>query len=308
MYDLYSLSQILKTHRLYGTYKPLILKIYKFLSYQKKLDVENLLLTLKDVNAELFLAIQQNHNLLQKQSNETLKLKLQGVHFVCYGEELYPSQCYLMTDPPLVFSYVGCPAWLSEKTISVVGSREPAAESIQWMEKEFVSFCEKENPCVVSGGARGIDQKSHAVALRTNTPTIVVLPAGLGNVYPETLVEWMPAVLAGSGCFISEYAHSQRMHKNLFHHRNRLIAALGRATLLIEAKRRSGTLITAQQALQIGRPVLVVPGHPQDPHFSGSLDLLTEGATLIRDAEDLFMNFSAETMSNNFRSIPLALS
>jgi len=104
----------------------------------------------------------------------------------------------------------------------------------------------------------------------------------------------MNAVIEGGGCFVSEYDFSQAMHKYLFHHRNRLIAALGAATLLVEARRKSGTLITAQQAAQLGRSVWVVPGHPQDPHFAGCLDLLSEGALMIRDAQDLSMYFSSE--------------
>ena len=162
------------------------------------------------------------------------------------------------------------------------------------MEKEFSEFCEKQKPCVVSGGARGIDQKSHAMALRKSLPTIIVLPSGLGKLYPDSLKQWIGPVLDGGGCFISEYNFDQAMHKHLFHHRNRLIAALGKATLLVEARRRSGTLITAQQAIQLGRPVWVVPGHPHDPHFLGSLDLLAEGAVLIRDAQDLSIYFESE--------------
>ncbi|MEN0058951.1 MAG: DNA-processing protein DprA, partial [Bdellovibrio sp.] len=185
------------------------------------------------------------------------------------------------------------------RALSVVGSREPCYDSLQWMEKELSAFCEEKKPLIVSGGARGVDQKSHGVALRKKHPTVVVLPSGLENMYPGTLLEWVKPVLDSGGCFLSEYAFTQRMHKYLFHHRNRLIAALGEATLLVEARRRSGTLMTANQAVQMGRPVWVVPGHPHDVHFSGSLDLLSEGALMVRDAQDLSMYFGVENILKN---------
>lgn len=306
MNDLYSISQLIKVHPLYTIQRDRIHQLYRRLGIQKKLDAARLLLDLKQHFPDLYLAIQKNHELFNKHCQDSLKLKLQGIQFVCYGESLFPSSCYMMAEPPLTLSFMGSPAWLTERTLSVVGSREPTFESIQWMEKEFAPFCENEKPCVISGGARGIDQKSHAIALRKDTTTVVVLPSGLGCVYPGSLQEWIPAILDSGGCILSEYAHEQMMHKHLFHHRNRLIAALGRATLLVEARRRSGTLITAHQAVQLGRPVWVVPGHPQDPHFTGSLELLAEGALLIRDAHDLAMNFASEMVSKNLFAAEVA--
>lgn len=306
MNDLFSLSQLIKAHPLYSVQRDRIHQLYWKLGRQNSLVPENLLQELKLYLPDLYMAIQKNHELFKKHCQNSLKIKMQGVQLVCYGEPLFPSQCYLMAEPPLTLSFIGSPAWLSERTLSVVGSREPTFDSIQWMEKEFAPFCENEKPCIVSGGARGVDQKSHSVALRKNTTTVAVLPSGLGRVYPDSLQEWIPAILDSGGCVISEYAHEQIMHKHLFHHRNRLIAALGRATLLVEARKRSGTLITAHQALQLGRPVWVVPGHPQDPHFAGSLELLIEGALLIRDAQDLSMNFASEVMSKNLFSREVA--
>ena len=97
------------------------------------------------------------------------------------------------------------------------------------------------------------------------------------------------------------------MHKHLFHHRNRLIAALGRASLIVEARKRSGTLITAQQAAQLGRPVWGVPWHPRDPNFQGSLDLLSEWAQLVRDAQDLSMFFHSELESEKLSPVQIGV-
>ncbi|XGC79694.1 DNA-processing protein DprA [Bdellovibrio bacteriovorus] len=305
MNDLYSLCQLIKSHPLFNLQRDAILGLFYSLKIKAQLDPEGLLQALKFHQPDLYEAIQKNHALFKKHCEDSLKLKLSGVHLVCYGEELYPPSCYLMSDPPLTLSYRGSPAWFSEKALAVVGSREPCFESIQWMEKEFAPFCEKERPCVVSGGARGIDQKSHSVALRKSLPTIVVLPSGLENIYPESLKEWFHPILENGGCVLSEYAYEQKMHKHLFHHRNRLIAALGKATLLVEARKRSGTLITAHQSLNLGRPVWIVPGHPSDPHFSGSLELLMEGAQIVRDAQDLSMLITAEM--NDVKMSPVGI-
>lgn len=294
MNDLYALSQVIKRHPHFRVWRDEILKVYLDLAAARSLGAASLLVRLKEFHPELHSDIQASAALFRTHCEESALLMKKGIQLVCYGEDLYPSSCYRMEEPPLTLSYQGAPAWQGSEALSVVGSREPAFESLQWMEKEFSAFCLKARPCVVSGGARGIDQKAHAIAVRSGLKTVVVLPSGLGALYPESLREWMEPVLAQGGCFLSEYAFEQRMHKHLFHHRNRLIAALGKATLLVEARRRSGTLITAQQALHLGRPVWVIPGHPLDGHFGGSLDLLTEGACLIRDAEDLFMSFDVE--------------
>jgi DNA processing protein len=298
MADLYSLSQVIKNHPIYRFKQFEIHELYKKLGKKNLLSPSSVLAEVQQKFPEMFFDLQKSFKLYLSLREENIKLKLKGYSLVCLGEELYPPTLYLMEDPPLTLTYLGSPSWLSGQTISVVGSREPQSESLLWMEKEFAPFCESTRVCVVSGGARGIDQKSHSIALRKQTPTVVVLPSGLGQIYPSSLVSWEQSILDAGGCLLSEYPFDQKMHKHLFHHRNRLIAALGMSTLLVEAKRRSGTLITAKKSIEMGRSVWVVPGHPLDPHFGGSLDLLFDGAQLIRDAQDLTMLFCSEIQSS----------
>jgi DNA processing protein len=293
MTKLYTISQIIKAHPLYSVQRDLIQQIYLKAACNSDVILSELQKHLPDL-AE---AIRKNAELIKKLEEENLELQMRGLQFVCYGDPLFPHSCYLMDDPPLTLSYFGSPAWMGQRTVSIVGSREPSSESLRWMEQELALFAESMSPCFVSGGARGIDQRAHALAIRKNNPTVVVVPSGLGQLYPSSLTEWIQPVLDKGGCFLSEYSHQQKMHKHLFHHRNRLIAALGLSTLIVEAKKRSGTMITAHQAAQLGRPVWVVPGHPQDPHFGGSLDLLMEGAQGVRDSQDLIMFFQAELLT-----------
>lgn len=311
MNELYAISQIIKSHPRFTLDAFRWQQLYLKLAHEKNLTVEGILADTRSAWPDMFAYLDKNHALFKDLRESLRPLELLGIQLLCYGSEDYPTDCYRMDDPPFTLSYWGSPAWKTQRsslaTLSVVGSREPQRESLEWLEQDFAPFVEKERVCIVSGGARGVDQKSHSVALRKKVSTVVVLPSGLGEFYPATLKEWITPVLSGGGAFVSEYDFQQRMHKHLFHHRNRLIAALGRATLIVEARRRSGTLITAQQAAQLGRAVWVVPGHPRDPHFQGSLDLLSEGAQVIRDAQDLTMFFHSELCQEKFPKAQLGV-
>ncbi|WP_413557610.1 DNA-processing protein DprA [Bdellovibrio sp. HCB209] len=301
MTEIFVLSQLIKTHPLYTVHRDEIHQTYLRLARLNCLTEFYLRQAMHEYLPLLGEALEKNAGLFKELCADVLQLQMQGVHFVSYGEPLFPPQCYLMAEPPLTLSYRGSPCWMIERSIAVVGSREPSAESLRWMEQELAAFFETQMPLVISGGARGVDQKAHSLALRKNCQTVVVLPSGLGEIYPASLQDWIMPIIEGGGCLLSEYDYRQTMHKRLFHHRNRLIAALGATTLLVEARRRSGTLITANQAAELSRPVWVVPGHPLDPHFLGGLDLLLDGAQMVRDAQDLSTLFHSELMTEKFK-------
>lgn len=230
---------------------------------------------------------------------------LKGRSFLTPADPLYPPSLLEAMDSPLSLTVQGRPEVLHEPALAVVGSREPSRDTLFWMESELGTFCREQRVVIVSGGARGVDQKAHSLALRNRTPTVVFLPSGLDNLYPQDLSEWTEAILEGGGALVSEYPASLRMAKQNFHQRNRLIAGLSKATLIVEAKRRSGTVITAMRAAEIGRPLWVVPGHPQSPHFGGSLDLLAEGGSLIRQHEDLTLFWQAENFCSRGAQLSL---
>lgn len=219
----------------------------------------------------------------------------QGIRWVALGDPDYPSQLLECIDPPLLLSVLGAPEALWERGLSVVGSREPGRESLQWMEMELSRFLKRHQPTVISGGARGVDQKAHSVALRARCPTIAFLPSGLLAPYPADLSRWFGEIVEGGGAVVSEYPLYMPMRKAHFHHRNRLIAALGKAVLVVEAKTFSGSLITATRAAEIGRPIFALPGAPWDPRFSGNLQLVMEGANWVMGAEDLSLFWQAES-------------
>ena len=225
---------------------------------------------------------------------------LQGIRFIYPGHDLYPASLHRMYDPPLLLSYMGSPIWMSQHGLSVVGSRNPKIESLNWLEQSLPPLLLDNNIYVVSGGARGIDQMAHGLCLRYKTPTIVMVPSGLGELYPGELSKWATDIVRFGGALVSEYPYRQTIRKNHFQARNRLIAGFSLATLIVEAGTRSGTLITARQCTDQGRPLLVVPSHPLETNSRGGLDLLCEGATPVRDAEDLRMFYHSEIQSLSF--------
>lgn len=234
--------------------------------------------------------------------NEALRLRRNGIHLLTPMSPDYPSRWLACIDPPLTLSVKGSLASLGAPALSVVGSREPGPESLRWMETELAEFCRSTRAVIVSGGARGIDQKAHAVAIRSGSPTIAFLPSGIESPYPADFQRWFPAIVDGGGAIVSEYPAASPMWKAHFHHRNRLIAAAGRLVLVVEARGKSGTLITATRAAEIGRPLLVIPAHPSDVRFAGNLQLLSEGATLVRQNEDLTLFWQTEQGAENEES------
>lgn len=217
-----------------------------------------------------------------------------GFDFLLPTDTDYPLEFFYMEDPPTLLYYWGSRSCLRIPKLAVVGSREPSAVSISWVEHEVGLFVEKQPTCLVSGGARGIDQAAHRTAIRKKVPTLVFLPSGFARLYPGNLSQWQKPIWENGGAFVSEYppdVHIQRAH---FIERNRLIAGISIATLLVEARTKSGTLLTARSAIEQGRPVFVMPTHPYDTNGRGGLDLIADGAVLVRDAQELSDFFCAE--------------
>ncbi len=216
---------------------------------------------------------------------------------------LYPGHCFFPKDYltlyeiPFLIRMLGSPVWLTQKGLSIVGGREPGQATLDWMNLHLTTFFRRQNGFTISGGARGVDQKTHSISLRTQTPTVAILPSGLSQIYPSSFQDLIPDILQSGGAILSEYEDSQKMQKYLFAQRNRLIAGLGRATLILEAGRRSGTMLTAREAIEQSKPLWILPGHPMEWKFQGSLDLLIEGGTPVRDADDLTLLFESETQT-----------
>jgi DNA protecting protein DprA len=203
------------------------------------------------------------------------------------GHEDYPKCFYELSSPPLFLMLRGKIETLQSPCLSVVGSRKFSVDAASWMRSELKAFLQKSGVVVVSGGAYGVDQEAHKLALYHGGGTLVVLPSGLDEIYPPQLRQWQGEFLELGALFLSEWLPWEKVRPYHFQHRNRLIASLSPGTLVVEAGEKSGTMITANWAAELGREVGVIPGSPLDPSYRGSLKLLQAGADLIADRSDL---------------------
>ncbi len=234
-----------------------------------------------------------------KQAEKEIKdLDIQKVKYTYPTDINYPDQFRQMLEPPLFLEYLGEPVWNNFELISVVGSRRIHPFTQDWLKTEFQNFlAHKDQIAVVSGGAEGVDQWAHWVSLSLSRPTIVVLPTGLGKIYPRSLESMKETVLKNKGCFLSEFPFSWSVKKSHFYFRNRIIAALGEMCLVAQAQIKSGTFLTVHHALQNGRPILTIPAHPLMTDFSGNLNLISEGALSVQNYNDMLNLWDAEFWS-----------
>ena len=206
-----------------------------------------------------------------------------GVSFVALGEDDYPFRLAMIDDPPPLLAVRGNSAVLARPTVAVVGARNASAAGIKVAERLARELGEA-GLAVVSGLARGIDAAAHRATLATGT--IAVLAGGHDRIYPPEHAELAAAILK-YGAAVSEMPLGYEPRAHDFPRRNRLISGLAAGVVVIEAARRSGSLITTRLALEQGREVFAVPGSPLDARAEGSNGLLKQGATLVTEAEDV---------------------
>ena len=201
-------------------------------------------------------------------------------------DDEYPPLLNEIFDPPWVLFYKGDLSLLSnEKTLAVVGTRNPSNHAFPIMKKLLVPLI-RSNWCIVSGLAYGIDAIGHRLALAENGQTIAVLGSGIESIYPPEHKQ-LADEIAVSGLLLSEFLPDQPAQKWQFPVRNRLISGLAKGTLVVEARERSGSLITADQALEQGREVFAVPGSILQPSSAGTNGLIQQGAKLVLSAKDI---------------------
>ncbi|WP_058307827.1 DNA-processing protein DprA [Gracilibacillus massiliensis] len=200
--------------------------------------------------------------------------------------ENYPASLKVIPDPPLVLYLHGNPSLLTNSpNLSVVGTRYPSKYALSIMNQILIPLF-KFNIVITSGMAKGIDGFAHQLALQHNNPTIAVLGGGFQHIYPKENLSLFNQ-LAKENLIISEYPPDQPPKKYHFPERNRIISGLSFGTLVIEAKKKSGTLITVDQALEQGKEVFAIPGSILAETSSGCNQLIQDGAKLIQSSNDI---------------------
>lgn len=206
-----------------------------------------------------------------------------GARLLASGEEVYPSRLLEIPGPPPILSVLGRAELLEAPSVGLVGARNASASGRK-MAARLAEGLGRAGYAVVSGLARGIDAEAHRASLASGT--IAVLAGGLDKPYPPENRALYDEI-AEKGIAVSEMPFGLSPRGRDFPRRNRLISGLSLGIVVIEAARRSGSLITARLANEQGREVFAVPGSPLDPRCEGSNDLLREGATIVTAAEDI---------------------
>lgn len=206
-----------------------------------------------------------------------------GAELVALGEPAYPRALADIDSPPPLICLRGHAQLLERRAVAIVGARNASAAGLR-MARQLALELGGAGLVIVSGLARGIDTSAHQGAL--DTGTAAVLAGGIDVCYPPENQALYDAV-AARGVLVCEMPPGTAPQARHFPRRNRLISGLAQATLVIEAAERSGSLITAQFALEQGREVMAVPGSPLDPRARGANRLLKDGAVLVQDSRDV---------------------
>lgn len=214
-----------------------------------------------------------------------------GARLLVAGTADYPPALAELPDPPPILWLRGDAGLLRRPAVGVVGGRNASALGLRLAEGLAAELGQAGVP-VVSGLARGVDGAAHSGALPYGTTA--VLAGGVDVVYPPEHAD-LAAKIAETGALLSEAPPGLEPQARHFPRRNRVIAGLSRVVVVIEAALRSGSLITAQCALDQGREVGAAPGSPLDPRSGGGNALIREGAALVRDARDVLELLEAAT-------------
>ncbi|MET0280629.1 MAG: DNA-processing protein DprA [Steroidobacteraceae bacterium] len=209
----------------------------------------------------------------------------------------YPAQLLqaLTTAPPL--HLVGDASLLQRPQVAIVGSRRPTAAG-QRIARDIATQLAAAGFVITSGLAQGIDAAAHEAALAVGGATIAVCGAGLDTCYPAAHRSLFERI-ARRGLLVSEFAPGVPPRAAHFPQRNRIISGLSRGVVVVEAAEGSGSLITAQRALEQGREVFAVPGSPLNPLAAGCLKLIRQGAVLVRGAADILPEIKWEIECNS---------
>jgi DNA processing protein len=214
------------------------------------------------------------------------------------GSPAYPPLLAQIADAPAVLYVRGDPAALAAPQLAMVGSRSPTASGRRTAQA-FAAFLAQAGLTITSGLAVGIDAASHEGALRGGGHTVAVLGSGLMHIYPPEHLA-LAERIGDRGALLSEFPPDTPPLRENFPRRNRLISGLALGTLVVEATRRSGSLITARQAADQGREVFAIPGSIHNPLAAGCHDLIKSGAKLVERGQDVLDEI-------RFQSVPQGL-
>ncbi|WP_411739758.1 DNA-processing protein DprA [Peribacillus sp. S4] len=212
------------------------------------------------------------------------------IHCLTIFDDEYPFLLKQIFDPPWVLYFKGDKKLLTKKnTLGVVGTRKPTSYGLEALKTILLPLVQKKF-VIISGMAAGIDAESHNITLREGGDTIGVLGGGLKQIYPKSNFTLAEEIM-NKGLLISETPPEVKAEPWMFPLRNRIISGLSQGVFVVEAKERSGSLITAQAALEHGREVFALPGNVTSPESLGTNQLIYDGAKLVFSSRQIEEEF-----------------
>ena len=203
------------------------------------------------------------------------------------NSKYYPERLKYIDSPPKQLYCLGNLELLNyDKNIAIIGSRDCSYYG-ERVTKDFSFNLAKEDICIVSGLAKGIDSFAHIGALNAKGKTIAVIGSGLDNIYPKENIKLAQSIVKNSGLIISEYPLGSLPLKQHFPTRNRIISGLSDGVLVTEARKNSGTNITVNFALEQGKDVFVIPGNIYSKTSDGTNFMISEGAIPVTSYKDI---------------------
>jgi DNA processing protein len=235
---------------------------------------------------------------------ELLLSEKTGTTLLCWNDPLFPPMLKEINDPPSFLHVLGSPQLLSAPGIAMVGARAASSYGLQVAER-LAGDLARHDLVITSGFALGIDTAAHRGALAAGGKTIAVMGCGLDIVYPRQNRK-LHEQIATHGAIISETPLGTLPEGFRFPARNRIISGLSLGVVVVEAAHRSGTLITAHQALEQGRDVFAIPGRIDSPKSEGCHRLIQEGAKLVHSVADILEELALAISAPSPKTLPQA--
>lgn len=244
----------------------------------------------------------KDKTVFEKANKELEFIKSNAINVSFFQDESYPDRLKHCIDSPVLIFTSGNINLKNKKLISIVGTRQITSYGMEFC-KKFIEDLTPLDPVIVSGFAYGVDIVAHQLAMDNNLQTIGVLAHGLNQIYPKTHKKYI-ARMEENGGFITEFWSSSNPDKEKFVRRNRIVAGMTEATIVIESADKGGSLITANLANDYNRDVFAVPGRVTDKYSQGCNDLIrTQKANVLTSAADLVyvLNWDVEMKAKSIQ-------
>lgn len=228
----------------------------------------------------------QKTEIIEQAEHEMNYIQKGAIKYTYFLDENYPRRLKHCVDGPLLLFYDGNVNWNQEKIVSIVGTRNLTNYGRSFC-NDLVEHLAAYNPIIVSGFAYGTDICAHKAAIENNLQTFAVLAHGLDDLYPKVHKKYMRSVMENGG-FLTEFWHKEKPFRENFLKRNRIVAGISQATIIIESAEKGGSLVTADIANSYNRDVFALPGRFDDAYSKGCNNLIKNNqAHLLNSPDDI---------------------